>query len=96
MARDLRDVLIKPMVTEKTNELLAENKYVFKVPLWATKVEIRQAVESIFKVEVLVVNTVRVLGKVKRMGKHQGKRPDYKKAIVKLAPGNQLPIFEGA
>lgn len=96
MVVNMRDILIKPMVTEKTNELLAENKYVFKVPLSATKVEVRQAVEQIFKVKVLVVNTVRVLGKVKRMGKHQGKRPDYKKAIVKLAPGHQLPIFEGA
>ncbi len=65
------------------------------MPLKANKVEIRQAVEQIFKVKVLAVNTVRVLGKVKRMGKTSGKRPDYKKAIVKLAPGQRIEFFEG-
>jgi large subunit ribosomal protein L23 len=90
-----RDVLLRPLITEKATDLMKEDKYTFVVPLKANKVEIRQAVEQIFKVKVLVVNTVRVLGKVKRMGKTAGKRPDYKKAIVKLAPGQRIEFFEG-
>lgn len=92
---NLRDVLIKPVVTEKSTALMQENKYTFVVPLKANKVEIRQAVEKLFKVKVETVNTVRVEGKVKRMGKHIGKRSDYKKAIVKLAPGERIEFFEG-
>ena len=95
MAANPRDILLKPIVTEKTAEMMQENKYTFKVALTANKVEIRQAVEEIFKVKVLSVNTMRVLGKMKRMGRHMGKRPDYKKAIVKLAPGETIGFFEG-
>ena len=90
-----RDVLIRPYITEKSNDLMQENKYTFVVPLTANKVEVRQAVEQIFKVKVLNVSTVRVLGKIKRMGRHQGKRSDFKKAIVKLAPGERIEFFEG-
>jgi large subunit ribosomal protein L23 len=92
---NLRDVLIRPLITEKTNAGMQENKYTFIVPLNANKVEIRQAVETVFKVKVLNVNTIRVMGKVKRMGKHSGKRPDVKKAIVKVAPGQRIEFFEG-
>ena len=92
---NLRDVLIRPLITEKTNAGMQDNKYTFIVPLTANKVEIRQAVESIFKVKVLDVNTVRVMGKIKRMGKYSGKRPDVKKAIVKVAPGQRIEFFEG-
>jgi large subunit ribosomal protein L23 len=92
---DPRDILIRPLITEKTNNLMQDNKYTFIVPLTANKIEIRQAVEQIFKVKVLAVNTIRVLGKIKRMGRSQGKRPDYKKAIVKLAPGQRIEFFEG-
>ncbi len=90
-----RDILIRPLITEKTTAMMQDNKYTFIVPLKANKIEIRQAVEQIFKVKVLDVNTIRVLGKVKRMGRTQGKRPDYKKAIVKLAPGQTIEFFEG-
>jgi large subunit ribosomal protein L23 len=90
-----RDILIRPLITEKSTALMQDNKYTFVVPLKANKVEIRQAVEQLFKVKVLDVNTIRVLGKVKRMGRNQGKRPDYKKAIVKLAPGQRIEFFEG-
>lgn len=90
-----RDILIRPLITEKTTGLMQDNKYTFLVPLTANKVEIRQAVEQVFKVKVLDVNTVRVLGKFKRMGRTQGKRPDYKKAIVKLAAGEHIEFFEG-
>ena len=71
------------------------NKHPFQVPLDANKVEIRQAVEAVFGVKVVNVNTIRVMGKTKRMGKYVGKRSDYKKAIVKLAEGNTIPLFEG-
>lgn len=90
-----RDVLLRPYITEKTTAMMAENKYTFVVPLTANKIEIRQAVEQIFKVKVLDVNTLRVMGKTKRMGKNIGKRPDFKKAIVKLAPGERIEFFEG-
>ena len=89
------DVLVRPVITEKSNQLMEENKYTFIVSLKATKVEIRQAVEKMFKVQVEAVNTVRVMGKTKRMGRHEGKRPDFKKAIVKLAPGQSIAFFEG-
>ena len=92
---DPRDVLIRPVISEKSTALMETNKYTFLVPLKANKVEVRKAVESIFKVKVEAVNTVTVLGKTKRMGKTQGKRSDYKKAIVKLAPGERIEFFEG-
>ena len=74
------DVLIRPIITEKTTLLMQENKYTFQVPLTANKVEIRKAVESIFNVKVEKVATIRVLGKTKRMGRTMGKRSDYKKS----------------
>lgn len=95
MAANPRDILLRPIITEKTTMLMEDNKYTFKVALTANKVEIRQAVEQVFNVKVLDVNTMRVLGKVKRLGKNMGKRPDYKKAIVKLAPGETIEFFEG-
>lgn len=95
MATNPRDLLIRPIITEKTSQMMSENKYTFQVPLDANKVEIRQAIEAIFNVKVEKVNTVRVLGKTKRMGRFVGKRSDYKKAIVKLVAGQKLPIFEG-
>ena len=95
MAANPRDVLIRPIITEKTSQMMQENKYTFQVPLDANKVEIRQAVEAVFGVKVVNVNTIRVMGKTKRMGKYVGKRSDYKKAIVKLAEVNTIPLFEG-
>ena len=90
-----RDILIRPLVTEQSTALMQEGKYTFVVAKGANKIEIGAAVEEIFKVKVASVNTVRVLGKTKRMGRTQGKRPDYKKAIVKLAPGESIEFFEG-
>ena len=75
--------------------MMKDNKYTFQVAMGANKTEIRQAIEAIFNVKVVNVNTIRVLGKTKRMGKYEGKRSDYKKAIVKLAEGNTIPLFEG-
>ena len=95
MAANPRDVLLRPLITEKTSLMMQENKYTFKVPVTANNTEIRQAVESIWNVKVLSVTTIRVHGKVKRMGKNIGRTSDYKKAIVRLAEGQTLPIFEG-
>ena len=89
------DVLIRPIITEKTTLLMQENKYTFQVPLNANKVEIRKAVESIFNVKVEKVATIRVLGKTKRMGRTMGKRSDYKKAIGTLKAGETIELFEG-
>lgn len=95
MAANPRDIIIRPIVTEKTSDMMKDNKYTFQVAMCANKTEIRQAVEAIFNVKVVNVNTIRVLGKTKRMGRFEGKRSDYKKAIVKLAEGNTIPLFEG-
>ena len=92
---EARDILVRPLITERTTQLMAEGKYVFVVAKAANKIEVAKAVSEIFKVKVAKVNTVNVLGKKKRMGRTQGKRPDYKKAIVKLAPGETIEFFEG-
>lgn len=92
---DPRDIIIRPIVTEKTTGLLADNQYTFEVALDANKHQIRDAVEKIFKVRVVSVNTMRQRGKVRRMGRYEGRRPDRKKAIVTLAEGDRIEIFEG-
>lgn len=95
MAANLRDVLIRPLVTEKTSVMMQDNKYTFEVPMNANKTEIRQAVEKIWNVKVLAVTTVKVPGKAKRRGNMLIKTYAYKKAIVKLAAGQTIPVFEG-
>jgi large subunit ribosomal protein L23 len=89
--------LIKgPVVTEKSHAQKEQaNKVTFKVSLDANKIEIRRAIQELFKVKVLAVNTVRLEGKKKRMARSEGKRPDWKKAIVTLAPGEKIAGFEG-
>jgi len=74
---------------------MEEGKYTFRVPLTATKIQIRQAVEEVFKVKVQAVNTIRYEGKLKRLGRTQGRRSDWKKAIVTLKPGESIELFEG-
>ncbi len=78
------DIIIAPVVTEKSNDELQEGKYTFKVNKKATKVEIAKAVEKLFNVKVLRVNTINVNGKNKRVGYHVGKTSDWKKAIVTI------------
>ena len=73
---------------------MEQGKYTFRVSLKATKVQIRQAVEQIFKVKVQSVNTMRYEGKLKRMGRSEGRRSDWKKAIVTLKPGESIELFE--
>lgn len=92
---EARDILIRPIVTEKSTALMEQGKYTFRVPLAATKIQIRQAVEQIFKVKVQAVNTMRYEGKLKRMGRTQGRRSDWKKAVVILKPGEAIELFEG-
>lgn len=92
--RNPYEVLIKPVVSEKTTSLMEENKYTFKVDKNANKIEIKHAVETIFKVDVTDVKTMNVHGKMKRQGKSQGLTPDWKKAIVSVKSGQRLPIFE--
>ena len=91
---EARDILIRPIVTEKSTALMEQGKYTFRVPLVATKVQIRQAVEQIFKVKVQAVNTMRYEGKVKRLGRTLGRRSDWKKAVVTLKPGETIELFE--
>ena len=95
--RTAYDILVKPIVTEKSMAQIEDRKYTFRVALNATKIEIKQAVEQVFKgVKVENVTTMRVLGKTKRMGAHQGKRPDWKKAIVKLTEESKtIEFFDG-
>ncbi len=93
--QDPRDILRKPVITEKSTSLLEDNKYTFIVDPRANKMQIKQAVESVFKVKVEKVNTVNVKGKVKRVRNIPGKTPDTKKAIVTLKQGDRIEIFEG-
>lgn len=92
---DAYRVLKKPLVTEKSTSLLQDNKYTFEVDLKANKTEIKNAVESLFKVKVEKVNTMHVKGKLKRVRQIQGRTPDRKKAIVTLKQGDKIEIFEG-
>lgn len=89
------DVIRKPIITERSMEGLADNKYTFEVARDAGKIEIKKAVEEIFGVKVAKVNTIKLPGKWKRMGVHTGKRPDIKKAVVTLTPDSKkIEIFE--
>jgi large subunit ribosomal protein L23 len=93
--RDYRDVIIKPVVTEKSMNLLVDNKYTFIVDKKANKTEIKNAVENIFDVKVEKVYTMNVRGKPKRMGRFEGRTPNRKKAIVTVKSGQKIQLFEG-
>ena len=92
-----REILIRPLMTEKSMRQKEEqNTVTFRVRPDANKVEIRAAVEAVFNVKVASVRTASFEGKLKRMGRHQGRRTDWKKAIVQLAPGHKIDLVEGA
>lgn len=90
------DIIIKPIVTENTMELMNEKKYTFRVLDTATKTEIKHAIEKIFDVKVEKVNTMNVRGKLKRQGRFVGRTTSWKKAIVKLTDSSkEIEFFEG-
>lgn len=93
--KSIYDILLRPVVTEKSTSLLQQNKYTFIVDPKANKTEIKQAVEKIFNVKVEKVNTMRVKGKYKRVRNIPGKTPEVKKAIVTLKKGDKIELFEG-
>jgi large subunit ribosomal protein L23 len=90
-----RDIIIKPIVSEKSYALIKQNKYTFQVSRRANKTEIKQAVEKIFGVKVVNVNTINLQGKRRRQGFTVGRKPNWKKAIVTLKQGQTIEIFEG-
>jgi large subunit ribosomal protein L23 len=90
------DIIVRPVVTEKSSRLMSHNKYTFEVLPQANKIEIRKAVEEVFKVKVTSVHTINMPSKPKRMGRFLGRSRSWKKAIVTLAPGQRIEFFDGA
>ncbi|NOZ85282.1 MAG: 50S ribosomal protein L23 [Deltaproteobacteria bacterium] len=94
--KDLRRIVRRPVVTEKTSDLRdEENQNVFEVAMDANKIEIARAVEEMFKVHVEKVRTIVVRGKLKRVGLMMGRRRSWKKAVITLAEGENIDVFEG-
>lgn len=90
-----REIIISPLISEKSSHnSVNHNSYTFRVSVNANKIEIKQAIEKVFNVSVLKVNTINQKGKVKRLGRYTGKRKDWKKAIVKLKAGDKIAEFE--
>jgi len=93
---DLYRIIRRPLITEKsTRQKDNHNQVTFEAEKKANKIEIKNAIEKLFKVKVMKVNTVNVTGKVKRLGRHSGKRRDWKKAVVTLKEGDHIDFFEG-
>ena len=90
------DIIIRPLITEMSSRLMELNKYSFEVHLSANKIQVRKAIEEIFKVKVTGVHIMNIHPKPKRMGAFIGKSRSWKKAIVSLAPGERIDFFEGA
>lgn len=96
MVKTAQDVIIKPIITERSMEIMEQKKYTFKVDKAANKIEIAKAVEELFGVKVKAVNTMICKGHFKRMGKSEGYKPDWKKAIITLkADSKNIEFFEG-
>lgn len=94
--RNPHDIIIRPIITERSMDDMAYGKYTFEVDRRTNKTEVKKAVESIFDVKVAKVTTMNMIGKIKRQGLHSGKRPDWKKAIVKLTDDSKrIEFFEG-
>jgi large subunit ribosomal protein L23 len=95
--KEAQKIIRRPLITEKSTRQKEENhQYFFEVHRNANKIEIQSAVERLFKVKVLQVRTSNVMGKIKRLGRRYGKRPDWKKAIITLKEGDRIDFFEGA
>ncbi len=96
MVKTAQDIILKPVITEASMEDLRAGKYTFRVMKTANKTEIKDAVEKIFGVKVAKVNTIRMRGKTRRMGRYEGTTPAWKKAIVTLAEGSKtISFFDG-
>ena len=93
--QQMYDIVRAPVITEKATNVSEHNQVIFRVPLTATKPEVKAAIEGLFKVEVKAVNTIRVSGKVKRFRGRLGRRSDYKKAIVTLGAGQRIDVTTG-
>lgn len=94
--KNAQDIIVKPIITERSMALLAEKKYTFKVCKDANKIEIAKAIENLFNVKVAKVNTMNCKGRFKRMGRTEGYKPDWKKAIVTLTEDSKtIEFFEG-
>jgi large subunit ribosomal protein L23 len=91
-----RQVIIEPVVSEKSYALMADGKYTFRVDHRAHKTQVAKAVEEIFGVSVVAVRTLQMRSKPKRRGLHSGRTRSWKKAVVELAPGDRIELFEGA
>lgn len=89
------DVILRPLITEKATILVGERKYAFEVDRRANKQQIREAVETAFSVRVTKVNTMNVRGKSRRVGRRYSRTRDFKKAVITLAEGETIQIFEG-
>jgi len=90
------DIIIRPVITEKSSRLMEKNQYTFEVHPGANKIQIRNAIQEIFKVKVEKVHTIKVHSKPKRMGMFVGKSRSWKKAIVSVQQGQRIDFFEGA
>jgi len=88
-------IVIRPLITEKNTNLMSLGKYSFQVDRNANKPQIKLAIEALFSVRVIAVHTMNVRGKLRRRGKDYGYTADWKKAIVTLAPGDRIELFEG-
>ena len=96
MERLAQDIIVRPIITEKSMEGLAERKYTFEVAKNANKIEVKKAVETLFGVKVAKVNTISVKGKMKRMGRSEGYTSDWKKAVVTLTEDSKtIEFFDG-
>lgn len=91
--RNLPDLIIKPIITEKATRLMEQNKYVFNVRKEADKPKIKAAIESLFEVKVVKVNTINLPRKKRRVGKFIGYKPTYKRAVVTLQAGDKIGLF---
>lgn len=95
MMKDPRDIIKRPVITERTSDMMGQNKYTFQVDKRSNKTEIKQAIEQIFKVKVIKVNTMIVPAKPKTYGRHSGYTSEWKKAFVQLSPDSKpLEFFE--
>lgn len=92
--KSIYDIIVRPIITEKSSGLVEKLQYTFEVNPKATKTEIKEAIEKIFKVNVVEIRTINVHRKPKRMQRFEGFKPAYKKAIVRLMPGQTIAAFE--